>query len=335
MMKKCCYLTIFVLLVHLELLAIQPVNATAKRVVVPQNPADYLSLTYYLNKCPDAEGIIQQKVGAWIQRDFTLAASLIRLHFHDCAVRGCDASILLNYKGSERSSYVSSTLRAFQVIDDIKAELEKRCPRTVSCADILTAAARDATVFAGGPFWEVPFGRKDGRISLAKEAEVVPQGHENVTALIEFFQTKGLNILDLVTLSGAHTIGRCTCGTILNRLYNFNGTKNPDPSLNTSYLNLLKKRCKRSTDLVYLDVITPRTFDTVFYTNLQRKVGLLTTDQELYSDERTLPFVEAMASQPFLFQNQFIVSMTNLGNVQVLTGNEGEIRANCNYVNRR
>lgn len=87
MMKKCCYLTIFVLLVHLELLAIQPVNATAKRVVVPQNPADYLSLTYYLNKCPDAEGIIQQKVGAWIQRDFTLAASLIRLHFHDCAVR--------------------------------------------------------------------------------------------------------------------------------------------------------------------------------------------------------------------------------------------------------
>lgn len=79
-------MTIFVL-VHLELLAIQPVNATAKRVVVPQNPADYLSLTYYLNKCPDAEGIIQQKLGAWIQRDFTLAASLIRLHFHDCAVR--------------------------------------------------------------------------------------------------------------------------------------------------------------------------------------------------------------------------------------------------------
>ena len=250
-------------------------------------------------------------------------------------MQGCDASILLNYKGSERSSYVSSTLRGFQVIDDIKAELEKRCPRTVSCSDILTAAARDATVFAGGPFWEVPFGRKDGRISLAKEAEIVPQGHENVTALIEFFQTKGLNILDLVTLSGAHTIGRCTCGTILNRLYNFNGTKNPDPSLNTSYLNLLKKRCKRSTDLVYLDAITPRTFDTVFYTNLQRKVGLLTTDQELYSDQRTLPFVEAMASQPFLFQNQFIVSMTNLGNVQVLTGNEGEVRANCNYVNRR
>jgi peroxidase len=253
-----------------------------------------------------------------------------------CALlQGCDASILLNYKGSERTAYVSSTLRGFPVIDDIKKALEKRCPRTVSCADILTAAARDATVFAGGPFWQVPFGRKDGRISIDKEAEVVPQGHENVTTLINYFKAKGLDILDLVALSGAHTIGRATCGAFLNRVYNFNGTRKPDPSLNTSYLKLLKKRCQRSTDLVYLDVITPRTFDTVYYTNLQKKAGLLTTDQELYSDQRTAPFVEAMASQPFLFENQFLVSMVKLGNVQVLTRNQGEVRVDCSYVNSR
>jgi peroxidase len=250
-------------------------------------------------------------------------------------LQGCDASILLNFKGSERASYVSSTLRGFQVIDEIKAALEKRCPRTVSCADILAAAARDATVFAGGPFWQVPFGRKDGRISIDKEAERVPQGHENVTTLINYFKTIGLDILDLVTLSGAHTIGRASCSTFLNRVYNFNGTKGPDPSLNTYYLNLLKRRCRRTTDLVYLDVITPRTFDTVYYTNLQKKVGLLTSDQELHSDQRTAPFVEAMASQPFLFENQFLVSMVKLGNVQVLTRHGGEVRTNCNYVNRR
>ncbi|KAF5445329.1 hypothetical protein F2P56_034388 [Juglans regia] len=333
-MIKFCYLAIFLILVH-HLVAVQSINAAAPKKGVSRNPADFLSLGYYLKKCPEAESIIQQKVGAWIQKDFTLAASIIRLHFHDCAVRGCDASILLNYRGSERAAYVSSSLRGFQMIDDIKETLEKKCPRTVSCADILTAAARDATVFAGGPFWEVPFGRKDGRISIAKEAEMVPQGNENVTALIQLFKAKGLDILDLVTLSGAHTIGRSTCGPFLNRLYNYNGTRKPDPSLNTYYLKLLKKRCRHSTDLVYLDVITPRTFDTVFYTNLKRKAGLLTTDQDLYSDPRTAPFVEAMASQPFLFENQFLVSMTKLGNVQVLTRNEGEVRVNCNYINAR
>lgn len=86
--------------------------------------------------------------------------------------------------------------------------------------------------------------------------------------------------------------------------------------------------------MVHLDVITPRTFDNVYFTNLKRKVGLLSTDQSLFSDARTAPFVEAFATQPFLFTSQFAVSMVKLGNVHVLTTpNEGEIRANCNYVN--
>lgn len=249
-------------------------------------------------------------------------------------MQGCDASILLNHPGSERTAFNSKTLRGFQLIDDIKAQLEKRCPTKVSCADILTAAARDATILAGGPFWEVPFGRKDGKISSASEANLVPHGHENVTSLLNFFQERGLDILDLVTLSGSHTIGRSTCNTFMDRLYNFNGTRKPDPSLNLSYLKLLRKRCNGVLDLVYLDVITPRSFDATYYTNLKRKVGLLSTDQSLFYDARTAPFVEAFATQPFLFTSQFAVSMVKLGNVQVLTRpNEGEIRVNCNYVN--
>ena len=260
-----------------------------------------------------------------------MQVTLFRCHSIE---QGCDASILLNHQGSERAAYESRTLRGFQVIDDIKSELEKRCPRTVSCADILTAAARDATILAGGPFWEVPFGRQDGKISIAREASTVPQGHENVTALLEFFQERGLDILDLVTLSGSHTIGRSTCSSFIDRIYNFNGTKKPDPSLNVYYLNLLRKRCKAELDLVHLDVITPRIFDNTYYTNLKKKVGLLSTDQSLYSDARTAPFVEALATQQFLFTSQFAASMVKLGNVQVLTGpNEGEIRLNCNFVN--
>lgn len=88
------------------------------------------------------------------------------------------------------------------MIDDIKAEVEKKCPKIVSCADILTAAARDATVQVGGPYWAVPYGRKDGRVSIAKETEMVPMGHEDITSLLENFQSQGLNVVDLVVLSG-------------------------------------------------------------------------------------------------------------------------------------
>jgi peroxidase len=117
-------------------------------------------------------------------------------------LKGCDGSILLNHEGSERKSQVSKTLRGYEVIDDIKAEIEKQCPKTVSCADILTTASRDATVELGGPYWSVPYGRKDGKVSIDKEAEMVPMGHENITSLIEYFQSKGLTVLDLVVLSG-------------------------------------------------------------------------------------------------------------------------------------
>uniref|UniRef100_A0A7N0TK07 Peroxidase n=1 Tax=Kalanchoe fedtschenkoi TaxID=63787 RepID=A0A7N0TK07_KALFE len=297
---------------------------------------DYLSFNYYHNTCPQFESIVHNTLRKWVTDDYTIAASLLRLHFHDCSVRGCDASILLNHDGSERKAQVSKTLRGFELIDEIKAQIESKCPKTVSCADILTAAARDATVAAGGPYWSVPYGRKDGLTSVDKEAESVPMGHEKITGLIEFFQSKGLNVLDLVVLSGAHTIGRSSCGSIQNRLYNFNGTAKADPSLHPKYLNFLKRKCRWASEYVDLDATSPKKFDTNYYTNLQQKMGLLSTDQLLLSDSRTAPLVTAFSTQSSVFQHQFAASMVKLGNVQVLTGDdEGEIRINCNRVNNK
>ncbi|XP_057948377.1 peroxidase 7-like [Malania oleifera] len=335
--SRCCWFVLLILvLLHLESEWVAAANkhGTSNVNIKTRQYGGTLSFTYYENTCPDLETIVHQKMEAWIKQDFTLAPSIIRLHFHDCAVRGCDASILLNHAGSERRAYNSRTLRGFQVIDDIKVEVEKRCPRTVSCADLLTVAARDATVMAGGPFWEVPFGRKDGRISISREADMAPSGHENITTLINFFQARGLNVLDLVALSGSHTIGRCSCSSIRQRLFNYNQTGKPDPSMIIQYSSLLKKKCTKDYYLIDLDAMTPRTFDTMYYSNLGNQMGLLTTDQLLYLDARTAPYVDALASQPDLFMTQFAVSMVKLGNTQVLTGGrQGEIRLNCNYVN--
>ncbi|XP_057972676.1 peroxidase 7-like [Malania oleifera] len=299
-----------------------------------ENLPNYLSFNYYRNTCPDLEAIVHRKVKEWMHRDYSLAPSLLRLHFHDCSVRGCDASILLNGEGSERTADASKTLRGFEVVDDIKSEVEKKCPKTVSCADILTSAARDATVSVGGPYWRVPYGRKDGRVSIAKEAERVPMGRETITHLIQFYQSKGLDVLDLAVLSGAHTIGRATCGSIQYRLYNFNQTGKPDPSINHKYLNYLRRKCRWASEYVDLDASTPAAFDAAYYTNLQLKMGLLRTDQMLHTDSRTSPLITALASQPHIFHHQFAASMVKLGNIQVLTGeHEGEVRVNCNHIN--
>lgn len=109
----------------------------------------------------------------------------------------------------------------------------------------------------------------------------------------------------------------------------------PDHSINPEYLNFLRRKCRWASEYVELDASTPWQFDNKYFTNLQKKMGLLYTDQILYSDSRTLPLVATLASNPSIFHNQFGVSMAKLGNVQVLTGQDrqGEIRTDCNFVN--
>lgn len=56
----------------------------------------------------------------------------------------------------------------------------------------------------GGPSWNVPTGRRDGVISNASEAlQQIPAPTSNFTTLQNDFAAKGLDLKDLVLLSGA------------------------------------------------------------------------------------------------------------------------------------
>lgn len=46
-----------------------------------------LSMFYYTTNCPLAVPIVQNTVFAALQSDPTLAAGLIRMHFHDCFIQ--------------------------------------------------------------------------------------------------------------------------------------------------------------------------------------------------------------------------------------------------------
>ena len=66
--------------------------------------------------------------------------------FPASCTQGCDGSVLLDdtstFKGEKNAVPNKNSVRGFEVIDTIKSALEKACPSTVSCTDIVTLAAR-------------------------------------------------------------------------------------------------------------------------------------------------------------------------------------------------
>lgn len=101
---------------------------------------------FYSTSCPRVESIVQATVRSHFQSNPTIAPGLLRMHFHDCFVEGCDASILIDGTNTEKTAGPNRLLRGYEVIDDAKQQLETACPGVVSCADILALAARDSVV---------------------------------------------------------------------------------------------------------------------------------------------------------------------------------------------
>lgn len=218
--------------------------------------------------------------------------------------------------------------------------MEAACSSTVSCADIITLATRDAVSLSGGPNYAVPTGRRDGLVSNPDEVNL-PGPSFTVQNSLPAFTAKGLTLNDMVTLLGAHTVGVSHCGFFQDRLFDFQGTGHPDPSMDAGLLAKLQKLCGTqsrplSTDpTAFLDQNTSFVFDNQFYNQILLSKGVLQIDQELASDSSTRDVVSGFASNGVRFGQSFADAMVKMGGIEVLVGNAGEIRKNCRVFNRR
>ncbi|WVZ57352.1 hypothetical protein U9M48_007746 [Paspalum notatum var. saurae] len=330
--------------------------------------AQLSSEDYYDGSCPAALFTIRSAVATAVLLDRRMGASLLRLHFHDCFVQGCDASVLLDdtasFTGEKGAGPNAGSLRGFDVIDNIKMLLELLCPQTVSCADILAVAARDSVVQLGGPSWTVLLGRRDATTASASLANSdLPGPTSNLNALLNAFANKGLSSTDMVALSGsirdsptagcfvpvssppsssraafvpvragAHTVGRAQCKNCRARIYN-------DTDIDASFAASLRGSCPAQAGgagdaaLEPLDASSPDDFDNAYFGNLLARRGLLHSDQALFDGGATDGLVSAYASDADRWGGDFAAAMVRMGSISPLTGTDGEIRVNCRRVN--
>lgn len=99
-----------------------------------------------------------------------------------------------------------NTLLTFSVFEAIFTRFSCRKMKKTSNPFSLFDGCAHCNV-QGGPYWEVPTGRRDGLISRSSEAlNNIPPPFGNFSTLQRLFANQGLDLKDLVLLSGEFNI---------------------------------------------------------------------------------------------------------------------------------
>ncbi|KAL8139496.1 hypothetical protein V2J09_005517 [Rumex salicifolius] len=259
-----------------------------------------LTSGFYNGKCGNTsvEQFIFNQVKIMMQSNPGLVGDLTRLSFHDCFVKGCDASVMLDGPNSEKTAPENLNLDGFDDIDTIKAAVEGVCP----------------------------------------DAANVPGANILMTDAIKALSNMGLNLNDFVVLLGAHTVGVIHCNNFQDRLYNYSGTGKPDPTMDPALVQSLMSTCPSNLDgtqsQTFLDQTANSgdTFDTAYYNQILARRGVSKIDQRLATDPRTRYTVTTL-SHDSTFSVKFGKAMVKMTSFGVLTGTKGEVRKICSAVN--
>ncbi|KAG0503542.1 hypothetical protein HPP92_003614 [Vanilla planifolia] len=273
-----------------------------------------LDAGFYSSTCPNLLPIVRSSMARAVAKETRMAASILRLFFHDCFVNGCDGSILLDdtetFTGEKNAFANKNSARGFEVIDTIKSNVETACNATVSCADILALAARDGVVLLGGPTWTVGLGRRDATTASQSTANSdLPGPASSLDNLVSKFSAKGLSARDMTALSGAHTIGQAQCQFFRPHIYN-------DTNISPRFAAFRQGNCPASggdSNLAPLDLQSPNAFGNDYYQNLLGFRGLLHSDQELFNNGTQDALVRQYARNGALFYSDFVAAMVRMG----------------------
>ncbi|KAF2316388.1 hypothetical protein GH714_041729 [Hevea brasiliensis] len=208
---------------------------------------------FYSSSSPGVEAVVKQAVSTKFSQKFTTIPATLLLFFHDSFVMGCDASIMVSSPngdaGKDAPDNLSLAGDGFDTIVKAKEAVEAQCPNAVSCADIMAIAARDVAVLAGGPSFSVELGRRDGLISQSSlVAGNLPETNFTLALLDTIFAKNNLSQIDMIALSGAHTVGFSHCNRFADRLYSFSPSSPVDPSLDPNYAKQLMNACPQNVD---------------------------------------------------------------------------------------
>ncbi|XP_044336872.1 peroxidase 2 [Triticum aestivum] len=260
----------------------------------------------------DVEAVVRGVVERHVSRlgDGGSGAGLIRLHFHDCFVKGCDGSVLIDPSpvnpDPEKASPANGGLRGIDVVEEAKRQLEALCPGTVSCADILAFAARDAAnvLSSGAISYDVPSGRRDGLTSDAADAsQSLPPPFAQLGDLVRAFASKGFGIDELTM----------------------------DPSYGAD----MRSRCPEDAgagEWVAQDQATPGDLDGRYFENVLAGRVPFSSDRALIDDGETRRMVEDNSGDQGEWAARFAAAMRKMS--ELAGTGEGEIREFCHVTNR-